>query len=333
MTDALQIKSTRFRAQREADWYALEALVQKAEASGPAGLSLEEAQTLSRLYRKAAASLASAREITLDRSLLLYLESLVERAFLAVYAPQETLPGVVSRFFASSAPRAMRKSGLALLLSFVAMGLGGLIAWLLYFQDTSWFHTFVAADLAAGRGPGASTEYLREGLFDGGEELLAMLAGFAAYLFSHNTRVALFGFALGVFACVPGFLLLLFNGLMLGAFAALYADRGLGYELFGWLSVHGVTELSAIIIAGAGGFRMGFAVLFPGELTRRDAVRKAGRDATKLALIAVLMLLVAGLLEGFARQLITSTEIRLAVGWGIGALWLSWFMLAGRGRT
>jgi uncharacterized membrane protein SpoIIM required for sporulation len=330
MSQALQIKSTRFRAQREADWNALEVLVRKAEAGGPAGLSLEEAQSLSRLYRKAAASLATAREVSLDQSLLLYLESLVERAFLAVYAPQETLSGVVSRFFTRSAPRAMRNSGLALLLSTLAMTLGGLIAWMLYFQDTSWFHTFVPAGLAAGRGPGASTESLREVLFDGGEGLVAMLAAFAAYLISNNTRVAMFCFALGVFACLPGFLLLLFNGLIIGAFAALYADRGLGYELFGWLSVHGVTELAAIIIAGAGGFRMGFAVLFPGAMTRRDAVRVAGRDATKLALIAIVMLLVAGLLEGFGRQLITSTEIRLAVGWGFGLIWLSWFMLAGR---
>ncbi len=330
MTDAVQIKSTRFRAQRQADWQALEALVDKAEARGPAGLTLEEAQTLARLYRKAATSLATAREISLDRGLLLYLESLVERAFLAVYAPQETLSGVVSGFFSRSGPRAMRASLMALLLSAGAMLLGGFIAWMLYFQDNTWYHTFVPADLAAGRGPGATTQYLRDGLFDGPESFVASLAVFAAYLFSHNTRVALFGFALGVFACVPGFLLLFYNGLMIGSFAALYADRDLGYELFGWLSVHGVTELSAIIIAGAGGFRMGFAVLFPGALSRRDALRVAGRDAVKLAMIAVLMLLAAGLLEGFARQLITSTEIRLAVGWGIGALWLAWFALAGR---
>ncbi len=330
MTDAVQIKSTRFRAQREADWRALEGLVDKVESRGPSGLTLEEAQTLARLYRKAATSLATAREVSLDRGLLLYLESLVERAFLAVYAPQETLAGVVTRFFTRSAPQAMRSSLLALLLAGGAMFLGGLVAWLLYFEDSTWYGTFVPVDLAGGRDPGASTEYLRETLFDSEGAFLGMLAAFAATLFSHNTRVALFGFALGVFACVPGFLLLFYNGLVIGSFVALFADRGLGYEVFGWLSVHGVTELSAIIIAGAGGFRMGFAVLFPANSTRRDALRAAGRDAAKLAMIAVLMLLVAGLLEGFARQLITDTEIRLAVGWGIGALWLTWFAMAGR---
>ena len=330
MSEAILIKSTRFRARREADWRALEALVTRAEKSGAAALTLEEAQSLSRLYRKATASLATAREISLDQSLLLYLESLVERAFLAVYAPQESLSGVVSRFFARSAPRAMRASGLALALAALALMLGGAIGWILFAQDPTWFNTFVPGSLAGGRGPGASTEYLRSVLFDYEGGVAAGLAVFAAYLFSHNTRVALFAFALGVFACVPSFVLLVYNGLIIGVFAALYADRDLGYELFGWLSVHGVTELSAIVIAAAGGFRMGFAALFPGGLTRRDAVRLAGRDAVKLALIGALMLLAAGLLEGFARQLIQDTEIRLLVGWSAGAMWLAWFLLPGR---
>lgn len=330
MSEAILIKSTRFRAQREADWLELEKLVTRAEKSGASALTLEEAQTLSRLYRKATASLATAREISMDRGLLLYLESLVERAFLAVYAPQESLSGVVSRFFASSGPRAMRASGLALALAALAMILGGVIGWSLFSQDPTWFNTFVPGSLAGGRGPGASTEYLRSVLFDYEEGMLASLAAFAAYLFSNNTRVALFAFALGVFACVPSFVLLVYNGLIIGVFVALYADRGLGYELFGWLSIHGVTELAAIVIAAAGGFRLGFAVLFPGGLSRSDAVRLAGRDAVKLAIIGAIMLFVAGLLEGFARQMVQDTEIRLLVGWSFGLFWLSWFLIGGR---
>ena len=66
-------------------------------------------------------------------------------------------------------------------------------------------------------------------------------------------------------------------------------------------------------------------------MTRRDALRHASRDAVKLALVAALMLVVAGLLEGFVRQLVQDTVTRIAIGWTIGALWLSWFLLAGRG--
>lgn len=328
-----QLKSAQFRAQREEDWRALEDLVGKVERRGTARLELEEAQNLSRLYRKATTSLAAAREISMDRGLLAYLENLVQRSYLAVYAPQETLGGVITRFFTQSAPRAMRDSLGSLALSAFAMTIGAIIAFALFRQDPEWFYTFVPEGLASDRTPEATTESLRESLFEPFEGLSSQLAVFASFLISHNVRVALFAFALGVFACIPSFLLLLFNGLMLGAFVGLYADRGLGYELFGWLSVHGVTELSAIVIAAAGGFRLGLAVLFPGQLTRRDAIRAASRDAVKLALVAVLMLFVAGFLEAFPRQLVTDTEARLAIGWGIGALWLSWFAFAGWRRS
>ena len=333
MSGAPQLKSARFRAQREEDWRRLEALVDRHEKAGGGRLELEEARTLARLYRKAATSLAAAREISLDKGLLAYLESLVQRAYLAVYAPQETLAGAGRRFFTRSAPRAIRASGGAIALAAAAIALGALIAALLFNQDPEWFYTFVPEGLAGDRTPGASTEALRASLFEPFEGVAVQLGVFASFLISHNVRVALFAFALGVFACLPSLVVLIYNGLILGAFYALYADRGLGFELFGWLSVHGVTELSAIVIAAAGGFRLGFAFLFPGPLSRRDAMRAASRDAVKLALIAVIMLLAAGFLEAFPRQLVTDTGARLIIGWGAGALWLAWFLLAGRARS
>ncbi len=64
-----------------------------------------------------------------------------------------------------------------------------------------------------------------------------------------------------------------------------------------------------------------------------EALRRRGRDAVKLMLLAALMLVAAAVLEGFFRQTVTSTETRLAIGWGIGALWAAWLLLAGRDRA
>ncbi|MAC90043.1 MULTISPECIES: stage II sporulation protein M [Maricaulis] len=330
MSETQPIRSTRFRREREADWVALEGLVARVESSGGNRLSFDESRSLAALYRKAATSLSVARDISLDRGLLDYLEALVARAFLAVYAPQESLSGVIGRFFGGSASAAVRRSWASILMAFLALALGGWVAAMLFAQDPAWFYAFVPGELAGDRGPGASTEALRDVLFNTDGNLVAQLGAFAAFLFSHNTRVALFSFALGVFACVPSLLLTIYNGLILGAFWGLYADRGLGLELFGWLSIHGVTEMSALALAAAGGFRLGLALLFPGGLTRKDSLRAASKDAVKLALVASLMLLVAGLLEGFARQMVTDTGMRIMIGWGIGALWLAWFMLVGR---
>lgn len=332
MDQSTLIRSARFRKEREGDLLRLEALVTRAEKTGLRRMSFAEARDLAALYRQATSSLAIAREISLDKALLDYLEALTARAYLTVYAPQERLGGLVRRFLVSGAPRAMRASWLYIALGFLSLGLGALAGYLLYFDSPTWYHTFVPRELAGGRGPDASTEFLRAQIFSDGEEQ-GGFGAFAAFLFSNNTRIAFLAFGLGVLLCAPAILLTFYNGLTLGAFVALHVDRGLGWELGGWLSIHGVTELSAVAIACAGGLKLGAALLFPGQNTRRAALLGAGRDAVKLALVAGLMLVAAAFLEGFGRQMVQDTTTRYAIGWTVGALWVAWVMLGGRRRA
>ncbi|MEP0963886.1 MAG: stage II sporulation protein M [Roseobacter sp.] len=328
---AILIRSARFRQEREADWRRLETLVSKTEKRGAQSLEFSEARDLTQLYRQATTSLAIAREISLDKALLNYLEALAARAYLSVYAPQDPLGGVFHRFFTQSAPQAMRRSAAYVALGFLCMGLGVLVGFLLYLENADWFYVFMPPSLSDGRTPEASIEYLRSVIFNS-DTKTSELGAFASYLFSHNTRIAIFVFGLGVFACLPAVLLTFYNGLGLGAFYALHVERGLGLELGGWLSIHGVTEISAICIACGGGIQLGSAVLFPGQHSRKDALGLAGKDAVKLACVAALMLVVAAFLEGFARQLVQDTTMRYTIGWGVGLLWLAWFTMAGRSK-
>ncbi|GHC46949.1 stage II sporulation protein M [Neogemmobacter tilapiae] len=328
----VMIRSARFRSEREEDWRRLEALVARAETQGLQNMAFTEARDLAAAYRRVTTSLAIAREISLDRALLDYLEALTARAYLCVHAPQERLGGLIHRFFVRSAPQAMRRSWKFVALGFLCMGLGALAGFLLFIESPAWYYVFMPPSLGDGRGPDASTAELRSYIYDAMPDRSG-LGAFATFLFSHNTRIAIFVFGLGVFACAPAILLTFYNGIVVGAFVGLHVDRGLGWDIAGWLSVHGVTELSAICIACGGGLQLGAAVLFPGDHSRREALRLAGRDAVKLALVAALMLVVAALLEGFARQLVQDRTMRLALGWGIGASWLAWFIFGGRGRV
>lgn len=324
------MRSARFRKDREPAWRRLEALVTRAEARGLAGLDYDEAKELATLYRQGMTSLSLARDISLDLALLTYLDQLCARAWLVVYAPQRSLAGLFGRLLARGIPQAVRRSLVPLLVGALAMGLGALTGYVLFLRDATWFYTFVPAGLSDGRAPGASVEYLRSTLYGDEAHATDMLAAFAAYLFSHNTNVAIFTFGLGIFWAAPSFLLTFYNGLVVGAFFGLFVQAGLGYDAFAWLSIHGVTELAAICIACAGGARLGLAALLPGEMSRRDALRVQSRDAVKLFLLAGLMLLVAGLVEGILRQTVTGPEARLAIGWGLGAAWALWLWRAGR---
>lgn len=324
------LRSARFRAEREAGWRRLEDLLALTERRGATALSYEQALDLASLYRQAMNSLSVARAISMDKALLAYLEALCARAYLAVYAPQESLRGLLADLIRRGIPQAVRRAWPALIVGFLAMLLGAVMGYVLVLQDESWFYTFVPGGLADGRTPAASADYLRSSLFDARETGHEALTSFASFLFSNNTQVAILTFALGIFFCAPSFVLTFYNGLMLGAFTAIFADKGLGLEIAGWLSIHGVTEIAAICFACAGGAQLGLAMLLPGQQSRRAALRDRGRDAVKLLLLAALLLVVAAGVEGFLRQLVTATPLRLGIGWGLGLGWLAWLTLAGR---
>lgn len=325
-------RSARFRIERESHWRRLDELVTRAEKGGAAALSYDEVINLSAGYRQSMNSLSVARDISLDRALIDYLESLCARAYLVVYAPQESLVGLTTRLLTHGIPQAVRRSALPLLIGFLALILGALAGYKLCASDPNWIYTFVPPGMADKRTPDASAEYLRSTIYGDERHSGDKLATFSTFLFSHNTSIVVFIFALGVFLSIPSFVLTFYNGLMLGAFFAMFQQKGLGYDVFAWLSIHGVTELAAIAIACAGGARLGLAVLLPGQRTRREALRHQARDAIKLVILAALMLVVAAFIEGFLRQLIQDATLRLIIGWGMGLLWASWLIFAGRGN-
>ncbi|RXT25384.1 hypothetical protein B5P46_14960 [Rhizobium leguminosarum] len=324
------LRSARFRLEREAHWRQLDELVTRAEKGGAATLGYDEVRNLATGYRQAMNSLSVARDISLDRALIAYLESLCARAYLVVYAPQESLGGLMSRLLLHGIPQAVRRSALPLFIGFLALILGALAGYRLCTNDPSWFYTLVPPEMADQRTPDASTEYLRSTIYGDEGHDSDRLAAFSAFLFSHNTTIVILIFTLGVFVSVPSFILTFYNGLILGAFFAMFNQRGLGYDVFAWLSIHGVTELAAIAIACAGGARLGLAVLLPGARTRKEALRHQAHDAVKLAILAALMLVAAAFIEGFLRQLIQDPLWRIVIGWGMGLFWVSWLLLGGR---
>jgi uncharacterized membrane protein SpoIIM required for sporulation len=328
MTAPLTLKSHRFRAEREADWRRLEALLARMERGGAGRMSDDEVTAIPVLYRSALSSLSVARAISLDQSLIAYLESLCTRGYFCVYGTRTTLAERIAAFFAGAWPAAVRELWRETLVSTAFMIVGTIVAFTLTRESPDWFYSFVPTDLAGGRGPAASTKELRDTLFasHGGDGL----AFFSTFLFTHNAQISLLAFALGFACCLPTAFLMTYNGLMLGAFLSLFAQRGLGFEFGGWVLIHGVTELFAITLAGAAGFRIGWTLAFPGERSRLDALAEAGRKAAIVMAGVVVMLGCAGLLEGVARQLITDTFARYGIAAASAFVWLSYFYLPRR---
>jgi uncharacterized membrane protein SpoIIM required for sporulation len=103
-------------------------------------------------------------------------------------------------------------------------------------------------------------------------------------------------------------------------------------ELAGWLSIHGTTELFAVLLAGSAGLHVGRSMAFPGDRGVLAAAGEAGRRASVVMVGVVLMLVVAACLEGLGRQLVDETAGRFAIGGAMLAFWLWYFFAFGRVR-
>lgn len=330
----LVLRSSEFRRGREQAWQELEGLLARVERSGLAALSVEELQRLPLLHRSAMSALSVARAIALDRHLLLYLENLGLRSFLVVYGPRESLISQVRDFFVRGFPAAVRASRIHVLLAALALGIGAAAGFILVTADEQlYFGMLLPSELLGDRGPGSTREHLlNDELFGPPQGFVTSFVAFANFLFRHNALIGILTFALGIAAGVPTVIMMVYQGLGIGAFVALHANRDLLVPCLGWLSIHGVTELLALVLCGAGGLVIGQHMLFPHRHSRLDSLAAHGREAAQLAVGAVCLLFVAGIIEGGLRQLVGNTAGRFAIAAATAALWTGYFVFSGRGR-
>ena len=324
------LRSSQFRREREGAWRELERLVDHAERRGVRSLAASFLVRLPTLYRATLSSLSVAKAISLDKNLIDYLESLCARAYFCVYGTTRPLREVAGGFFGERVPAAVRRYRWHMALATFFLLAGALIAYVLVARDAGWYYVFVGEAYAQGRDPAATTAELEEVLYATGPP---RLAEFASFLFTHNARIGMAAFALGFVVGIPVYLLLFSNGLSLGAFGALYASRGLGLEFWGWVLPHGITEFMAVILCGGAGLILAQALVFPGRHARLKNLALKGRDAGVIVIGAVAMFFVAGMIEGFFRQLVQSDGVRYAVAAGTAAFWTLYFVFAGERRA
>ncbi len=324
------LRSAVFRREREASWRAFDTLVTRAEKEGVHRLESSDLLRLPGLYRAAISALSVARSISLDRALIVYLESLAARGYLVVHGARGGLGGTLADFFARDFPRLVRAARNPIAIAGTCMILGIVAGFLLVSHDPNWYYTLVSDGMAQGRDPMASVEHLRKSLEARPDSVSGNLASFGSFLFSNNTGVGILSFALGFLFGVPTLMLMLYNGMTLGAMASVFHANGLLYDFAAWISIHGVVELTAIVLCGGAGLVVGGAVAFPERRSRKAVLAERGRRAASLTAGTIALFLVAGILESFGRTLIGSSELRYAIGIATAVILAFYFARAGR---
>ena len=153
----------------------------------------------------------------------------------------------------------------------------------------------------------------------------------AACVMANNISVAFSAFALGITAGVGTCYVLLFNAMMVGGFAAHFANHGLSYAFWSFIAPHGVLEIMAVLIAAAAGLRLGISLAVPGRVTRLASLRIGAREAVLLVLGTIPMFIVAGTIEGFVTPSHLPGAPKIALGLATGGTALACLLLLGHG--
>jgi len=129
----------------------------------------------------------------------------------------------------------------------------------------------------------------------------------------NNIRVSFLAFIGGVLFSFGTVAMLFYNGVMLGSFQYFFVTKGLFWQSFLVVWIHGTLEISAIVIAGCAGLTMGNAILFPGTYSRGHSFVRGAKQGLKIAVGLVPVFIMAGFLESFVTRY-TEMPIVLSVG-------------------
>jgi uncharacterized membrane protein SpoIIM required for sporulation len=126
--------------------------------------------------------------------------------------------------------------------------------------------------------------------------------------------------------------LLVYNGRMVGTLTGLVWAHGYFLDFYGLILTHGVFELTALCIAAGAGMMLGWSLIAPGTLSRKDALRRSALDAFGLLGGAALMLVVAGIIEAHVTPHF-SQPVRWSVASASALALVLYFGFAGRERA
>jgi uncharacterized membrane protein SpoIIM required for sporulation len=119
------------------------------------------------------------------------------------------------------------------------------------------------------------------------------------FYIKNNIGIAFQCYATGVMFGLGSLYFLLANGTFGGSIAGYVVSLGYGGTFFPFVATHSAFELTAIVLCGAGGLRMGQSVLLPGRLTRVAALELAARETSLIVFGAAVMLVIAAAIEAF----------------------------------
>jgi uncharacterized membrane protein SpoIIM required for sporulation len=308
------ILSNQWIAKRRPHWDRLASLLTRSDQNGLGALSRTELQEIALLYRQVAADLSVLRRDETARAHADNVNQLLARAHHIIYSRKKTGWNTLFRFLKDEYPAIFQRQFRYVIASLLVSVGWGLLGAALTNSRPEFMRHYV--------GPAMIATMEQHKMWT--ESIVSVAPQETSHIMTNNLTVSFVTFAGGIIFGLGTFWFLYINGMMLGVIAAACHQYGMSIPLWSFVAPHGSLELPAIIIAGAAGFRIGHAMLFPGGYRWKESVAKGGIEATRLVAGVIPMLVVAGCLEGFFSPSHAPVWLKFTVGGLLFTLLLSW---------
>ena len=295
------MKIEQFISRNTNTWKELEDFSSRINKKGIKGFTSTEIKKLLRVFRISSHHLAYARTHYPDNNVVSYLNSLVGRCHNQIYSVKKFNPKDLYIYIYRDFPQLLKDNRKYIFTAFSVFAFGFLLAMIMTILNTDNAYFFLDA---------TTVEALKEGISEGGRDSWNN-PFMASFITVNNVGVAIKAFVLGITLGIGTIYILSFNGAILGVYTALayrFSDPTLYWSL---ILPHGVIELTAIFLAGGAGLIIGRSLLIPGEHTRKHALILAAKKAVSIIAGTAMLLVIAGMIEGFFTPLSISKESKL----------------------
>lgn len=294
---------------------------------GDSDIDIEFKENFPESYRRICHHLSLARSRYYSPLLVEQLENLVFNAHQIFYQHNSNVLFSILIYFTSGFAQSVRKEKLWVLLSAILF-FGSLVTMLVtlqYFPDR--VYTVMSAEQI--------TQI--ESMYDPSANIIGRerdsgtdFQMFGFYIFN-NTSIGLKTFASGLLFGIGAVITLLFNGVYIGSVAGHLTSMGFGSTFWPFVSGHSALELSAVVLSGAAGLKLGASIISPGRKTRLKSLNDSAREALYMMYGVSAMFIAAAFIEAYWSSMSNIADIiKYAVGvmgWGV---LLAYFIFSGR---
>ncbi len=292
------MRETKFIKDNQKKWAEYEEVLSK-EYQNP--------EKLNEIFVNVTDDLSYARTFYKNRSVRVYLNGLAQKIFTNIYKNKKSPAERFTNFWKEELPKLVYDARQDFLLAFLIFLAAFLIGALSTAMDGEFPRVilgdeYVDMTIENIKKGDPMAVYKEKGQF-----------GMSVGITLNNILVALRTFVLGVFAVIGSIGIILYNGVMVGAFQYFFYTQGVFLESFLTIWMHGTLEISAIVIAGAAGITMGKGWIFPGTLSRLKSFQISARRGLKIMMGLIPIFITAGFIEGYiTRHTEVPDIIRLA---------------------